>query len=330
MRITRYASRLRLWRWGVRAPNAGRYGSTTCGQAGAARTSTPGSTGALAPANASAINDLRPMRRDGRAQASTAASPSRPGIVAPGASLTGREPWNEGRHPPLWTPTAGQKYTPAGGRDSAEWLWAAIVIALFWLLAGACAYVPTQPPATTPTAPPSDEPPITLPTAPPTASPGPSIPPPDPDPSSSPDAQPTPGTCPCSPRFGVALEMSCGAQGPQPGKVCSIDSTQKFAQRPGDQVGAACDPDHPETCGGRECNDPRGPLFIASGPGGFTCDETRGRPCQRADNWALKVGPLVRGTYTVEARLRPGLVDGLGMPVSTCGPGGTRREYRVP
>lgn len=204
-----------------------------------------------------------------------------------------------------------------------------LALAVLWMNTSRCGYVPTQPPGTTPTAPPSGQPPITIPTSPATTYPGPVIPPPDPDPS-SPDAQPTPGSCPCSPRFGIALEMNCGQAGPQPGKACSIDSTQKFAQRPGDQVGAACDPGHPETCGGRECNDPRGPLFIASGPGGFSCDDTRGRPCARADTWALKVGPLVRGTYTVEARLRPGLVDGLGMPVETCGPGGTRREYRVP
>jgi len=127
--------------------------------------------------------------------------------------------------------------------------------------------------------------------------------------------------------------MSCGAAGPQPGKVCSIDSTQKFAQRPGDQFGAACDAGHPETCGGRECNDPRGPLFIASWPGGWCDDRESWRAssrCQRSDTHGLKVGPLVRGTYTAEARLRPGLVDGLGMPVETCGTGGTRREYRVP
>jgi len=211
-----------------------------------------------------------------------------------------------------------------------RWL-SLLALSALCLGASRCPNLPT-PPATTPTAPPSGQPPITVPSAQPTASPGPVIPPPDPDPSPSsmPSARPTPGSCPCSPRFGIALEMSCGAQGPQPGKVCSIDSTQKFAQRPGDQIGAACDAGHPETCGGRECNDPRGPLFIASGPGGFACDETRGRPCPRADTWALKVGPLVRGTYTAEARLRPGLVDGLGMPVEQCGPGGTRREYRVP
>jgi len=29
--------------------------------------------------------------------------------------MNGREPWNEGKPAILWTPTEGQRYTPAGG-----------------------------------------------------------------------------------------------------------------------------------------------------------------------------------------------------------------------
>lgn len=47
--------------------------------------------------------------------------------------MNGREPWNEGKSPLLWTPTEGQRYTPAGAGDSDLWLWmvAGVAIAIY-------------------------------------------------------------------------------------------------------------------------------------------------------------------------------------------------------
>jgi hypothetical protein len=106
-------------------------------------------------------------------------------------------------------------------------------------------------------------------------------------------------------------------------------STQHFTRN-----GVACDDGHPN-CGGRECNDPRGPLYKIEGPPGFNCDDKGGKHCPRSDPWTLKIGsnkqPLVAGTYIGTASLRNHLIDGEGEPVEICAdaPMSTTRTWVV-
>ena len=106
-------------------------------------------------------------------------------------------------------------------------------------------------------------------------------------------------------------------------------STQHFTWK-----NLPCDAGHPN-CGGRECNDPRGPLYSIQGPAGFSCDDGRGKPCPRSDPWTLKLGSktqrLVVGTYVGTARLRNYPIDDLGEPVEICGnaPRSTTRTWIV-
>jgi hypothetical protein len=186
----------------------------------------------------------------------------------------------------------------------------------------------------TPNAPSS--PPITpAPSA--TPDPGPSNPSPSPDapggPAPSPQA--TPATCPCAWQFGISSRPTWidGSGNEVPNGVAGgwgfAFSTQHFTAN-----NLACDAAHPN-CGGRECNDQRGPHFRIEGPAGFSCDDAGGKRCPRSDPWTLKLGsnkqPLVAGTYVGTASLRNHLFDGEGEPVEICAnaPRSTTRAWIV-
>jgi hypothetical protein len=173
-----------------------------------------------------------------------------------------------------------------------------------------------------------NSPPITL------ATPDPALINPSPSPS-GPAPQATPATCPCAWQFGLTPqphwvdEFATRVPNGVAGGWGFADSTQHFTWK-----NLACDAGHPN-CGGRECNDPRGPLFRIQGPAGFSCDDAGGKPCPRSDPWTLKLGsktqPLVAGTYIGTASLRNHLFDDPGDPVEICpnAPRSTTRTWIV-
>ena len=150
-----------------------------------------------------------------------------------------------------------------------------------------------------------------------------------------PAPQATPATCPCAWQFGLPVQpywVDASAQQVPRGVAGGwgfAGSTQHFTPR-----SIACDAAHPN-CGGRDCNDQRGPLFRIDGPPGFSCDDSGGKRCPRSDPWTLKLGSkthrLVPGFYTATSWLRPTLFDSLGEPVAYCdgAPRSTTRTWTV-
>ena len=150
-----------------------------------------------------------------------------------------------------------------------------------------------------------------------------------------PSPEATPAACPCAWKFGLPLDpywVDASAKRVPDGVAGGwgfAGSTQHFTLR-----SVACDAAHPN-CGGRDCNDQRGPLFRIQGPPGFSCDDSGGKRCPRSDPWTLKLGSktqrLVPGTYIGTAWLRNNLVDALDEPVAYCdnAPRSTTRTWIV-
>jgi hypothetical protein len=145
----------------------------------------------------------------------------------------------------------------------------------------------------------------------------------------------TPATCPCAWNVGLPVEAYWvdGSAQRVPNGVAGgwgfAGSTQHFTFK-----SYACNAEH-DNCGGRECNDQRGPMYRVQGPPGFSCHDGGGNPCPRSDTWTLKLGSnkqrLVPGTYVATAWLRKDLMDDLGEPVEICpgAPESTTRTWTV-
>lgn len=145
-----------------------------------------------------------------------------------------------------------------------------------------------------------------------------SAPQPSPTPRPTPSPSPTPGpspppdmpeNCDASPLYhwGVAGSGNCFA-GRHGERVCTVDTTPKFIDAAGRR--GPCNEEHNEVCGGRLCEDPRGPIFSVTGTDRWQVEN---------DGYAAKVWLRGRG-ISITACPRRDLQDRAGKSVGVVGP----------
>ncbi|MCC6278480.1 MAG: hypothetical protein IT289_11255 [Oligoflexia bacterium] len=141
-----------------------------------------------------------------------------------------------------------------------------------------------------------------------------------PSPTVSASATPTPSStpiaCPCLIKWGVSqgfLNVMDGnnqpVEKPVVGGYVVIDTTPRFQRFDGDTRGGPCNAEH-DSCGGRHCEDPRGPSIAYSG--------TSQAWNMNRNPFLIKVGPLTGGTHRVTAKPHSDLRDEHGFRVYTC------------
>jgi len=142
---------------------------------------------------------------------------------------------------------------------------------------------------------------------------------PSPSPSSTPAPIPTPSICPQLSVWGSKIhniydKNGNGVEAPVREGFVVVDSTPKFNGEP-------CNAENPGFCGGRRCEDPRGPEWRFISP-----SKAKGIN----DGFQAKFGPLRPGLHKWVVCPRPDVVDGEGQPVpvseSPCSTG----EFTVP
>jgi hypothetical protein len=119
---------------------------------------------------------------------------------------------------------------------------------------------------------------------------------------------PVPSQCPWLVRWGshILHTTNAGHQltpGPVRGGFVVIDSTPRFSHDVNDPRGRPCNSEHPG-CGGRDCEDPRGPLWeqVAGPAVKLKVDD---------NPFLLRVGPLSQpGHYAIQVCPRPDARDG--------------------
>lgn len=125
----------------------------------------------------------------------------------------------------------------------------------------------------------------------------------------NPTPEPTPARCPCLNKWGISAHniMDGGyhvVDKPVQGGYVVFDTTPRF----GEGHGVPCNMEHPN-CGGRHCEDDRGPDFKVDSPSKSKVEEN---PFQ------IKLGPLDRGSHTITACPKSDLKDGEGASVNVC------------
>lgn len=152
---------------------------------------------------------------------------------------------------------------------------------------------------------------------PPVPSPTPSV---EPTPLPFPTPQPTPATCPALQEWGSKIHNIMDG-GFQPTDVIRAggyvvgDSTPKFEV--GGPNGQPCNGEHPENCGGRMCEDPRGGKWkLLKGGSPWKAQEVYpGYEAGPDTGFQIKIGPLVEGQHEWEICPLGDVRDGEGFPV---------------
>jgi hypothetical protein len=122
-----------------------------------------------------------------------------------------------------------------------------------------------------------------------------------------------PDTCPWLVKMGIKVHlMTNGAhqivQTPVVGGFVVVDLTPRFSHNPNDVNGKPCNNEHNVACAGRQCEDPRGGVWIKlAGSANVKVQE---------NGFQVRIGPLGPDAVTVRCEPWPDYKDGQeGKPV---------------